>query len=99
MRSRASSAARTSPGVHLPSPASFSVPARNAPLSETDVRAWKARHREIRAVMRTVRSGALLEFNDKSALAVSEDERLAEYRAAGWSRFDETAAPDRSTVI
>jgi hypothetical protein len=33
------------------------------------------------------------------ATPIDRDARLAEYRAAGWSRFDETAAPDRSTVI
>lgn len=33
------------------------------------------------------------------ATPIDRDARLAEYRAAGWSRFDETAPPDRSTVI
>lgn len=33
------------------------------------------------------------------ATPIDRDARLAEYRAAGWRRFDETAAPDRSTVL
>ncbi|QEL26006.1 hypothetical protein FQV39_27900 [Bosea sp. F3-2] len=33
------------------------------------------------------------------ATPIDRDARLAEYRAAGWNRFDETAAPHRSTVI
>ncbi|MGO4741283.1 hypothetical protein AB4099_32500 [Bosea sp. 2KB_26] len=33
------------------------------------------------------------------ATPIDRDARLAEYRATGWSRFDETAAPYRSTVV
>ncbi|WP_038358062.1 general stress protein [Bosea sp. UNC402CLCol] len=33
------------------------------------------------------------------ASPIDRDARLAEYRAAGWNRFDETAEPYRSTVI
>ena len=63
---------------------SFSVPARNRKLNEAEIADWKSRHREIRAEMRRVRSGALLEFNDKSAVAVSDAEREGEYQRR-WS--------------
>ncbi|MCY1381012.1 hypothetical protein D9M69_688800 [compost metagenome] len=33
------------------------------------------------------------------ATPIDRDTRLAEYRAGGWSRFDETAAPYRPPVV
>lgn len=59
--------------------ANFSVPAQNESLDEEAVRHAKAHYGERRASARESSNGLYLEANDKSALEVSEDERLREF--------------------
>jgi cyclohexanone monooxygenase len=63
----------------------FSIPARNAPLSEAQQQGWKARYPEMRAKARATRSGILHEFGTRSALEVDAAERAAEYERR-WAR-------------
>jgi len=58
----------------------YSVPARNAPLSDDHVREWKSNYAERRRRAREeCRSGTIYEFATTSALAVTSDERESEY--------------------
>ncbi|MBB5411282.1 cyclohexanone monooxygenase [Paraburkholderia sp. HC6.4b] len=59
--------------------ANFSVPAQNEPLDDEAVRHAKAHYRERRARARDANNGLYLEAVDKSALEVSEEERLREF--------------------
>ncbi|MGF6297449.1 MULTISPECIES: flavin-containing monooxygenase [Paraburkholderia] len=59
--------------------ANFSVPAQNEPLDDEAVRHAKAHYRERRARAREANNGLYLEAVDKSALEVSEEERLREF--------------------
>jgi cyclohexanone monooxygenase len=67
--------------------ANFSVPAQNETLDEEAVRDAKANYAQRRAIAREDKSGLYLEAFDKSALEVSDDERLRElefrWRGAG----------------
>ena len=68
----------------------FSVPARNVPMSPDYEQTWKAHYPEKRAEARRMRSGVLYEFNERSALEVSEAERRREYEwrwEKGGTRF------------
>jgi len=62
----------------------YSVPARNAPLSEDFVAKWKAEYPSLRAKARETRSGALWDYGTKSAMEVSAEEREAEF-ARRWA--------------
>jgi cyclohexanone monooxygenase len=64
---------------------SFSVPARNAPLDPDQQRAEKRRYPERRALAKRSPSGVPVELNHRSALDVSDEERLAEYERR-WAR-------------
>jgi cyclohexanone monooxygenase len=57
----------------------FSIPARNAPLDPETERQVKAHYDELRARARASGFGLALPAGDKSAMAVSAEERLAEY--------------------
>ncbi|CAB3733780.1 flavin-containing monooxygenase [Paraburkholderia rhynchosiae] len=59
--------------------ANFSVPAQNEPLDDEAVRHAKANYRERRARAREANNGLYLEAVDKSALEVSDEERLREF--------------------
>lgn len=61
--------------------ANFSLPAHNRPLTTEEQNEVKARYRELRRQMRYSRNGQVRQWNDKSALSVSEQERAAEYEA------------------
>lgn len=59
----------------------YSVPARNAPLSDDYVSEWKLDYAERRRRAREeCRSGTIYDFATTSALAVTPDEREGEYR-------------------
>lgn len=58
--------------------ANFSVPGRNAPLSEETQRAWKANYHQHRARARQV--GTIYEVSDKKSFDVTEEERQQEYQ-------------------
>jgi cyclohexanone monooxygenase len=61
---------------------SFSLPARNAPLSQEQVLFWKSRYSELRKHAReNTRSGTIYDFPVKSALEADEAERRSEYEA------------------
>jgi cyclohexanone monooxygenase len=58
----------------------FSVPARNAPLSEDTIQSWKRDYPALRRRAREeTRSGTIYEFSDKGALEVDEETRRREY--------------------
>ncbi|RSY82030.1 NAD(P)/FAD-dependent oxidoreductase [Sphingomonas koreensis] len=59
----------------------FTVPARNAPLSEETLSHWNRDRRELRAKVLTTRSGVLHDYGPSPADAVAEEERLREYEA------------------
>jgi len=59
--------------------ANFSIPTRNHPMTAEYANTWKNGYAEKRKEMRKMPNGVLRELNDKSALAVSEEERLATY--------------------
>jgi len=61
--------------------ANFSIPSRNHPMTAEYANSWKHGYAEKRTEMRKMPNGVLRELNDKSALAVSEEERLATYEA------------------
>ena len=64
----------------------FSVPARNAPLTDDYVRSWKSSYAEHRRRAREeTRSGTIYDFATRSALAVDDAEREREY-AARWAK-------------
>ena len=59
----------------------YSVPARNAPMTDEYEAGWKRNYASRRAVARTMRSGIEYDFGDRSALDATEAERQAEYEA------------------
>ncbi len=59
--------------------ANFTIPSRNHPMTEDYANSWKNGYAEKRTEMRYMPNGVLRELNDKSALEVSEEERLATY--------------------
>ncbi len=59
--------------------ANFSIPSRNHPMTEEYASSWKDGYGAKRREMRYMPNGVLRELNDKSALEVSEEERLATY--------------------
>lgn len=59
--------------------ANYSVPAQNEPLSEATLNEVKANYAHRRALGREAMTGQFLSANDKSALEVSDDERLKEF--------------------
>jgi len=59
--------------------ANFSIPSRNHPMTAEYADSWKNGYAEKRKEMRKMPNGVLRELNDKSALEVSEEERLATY--------------------
>ncbi len=61
--------------------ANFSIPARNAPMTEAYEQEWKSDYEQRRAKARQMRTGILYPFNDVSALAVDEATRQREYEA------------------
>ncbi|MGH6861431.1 MAG: flavin-containing monooxygenase, partial [Phyllobacterium sp.] len=61
--------------------ASYSVPARNAPLTEDQRKAWKERYAELREEARHTHSGTLHDFGQKSVFEVSQEEREREFEA------------------
>jgi len=63
----------------------FSVPARNTPLPPEYEAEWKSSYAERRRHARTLRSGTIYDFGDKSALEVSPEQRQREYEAR-WER-------------
>jgi cyclohexanone monooxygenase len=63
----------------------YSVPALNAPLDPEFVRDVKQRYPELRRRARRTRTGLLIERDDRSALAVTPEERQAQYEAR-WTR-------------
>jgi cyclohexanone monooxygenase len=66
--------------------ATYTVPARNAPLSEDFVREWKADYPQRRRQAREeCRSGTIYEFGPTSALAAGADDRESEY-ARRWKK-------------
>ncbi|MER9390423.1 NAD(P)/FAD-dependent oxidoreductase [Mesorhizobium sp. M0435] len=68
----------------------FSIPARNRPMDPEYEDSWKTNYAERRALARSMPAGILSQFGDKSALAVSPEERLQEYErrwAAGGTSF------------
>ena len=62
--------------------ANFSMPAQNKPMDPEFEKAWKARYPEHRQAARVSGFGAIYDALDKSALAVSEEEREQIYEAA-----------------
>lgn len=62
--------------------ANFSVPARNAPLTEEFKREVKETYREIRAWAKRVANGHPFDVRDQSALEVPQDERREIYEKA-----------------
>ncbi len=58
--------------------ANFSVPGRNAPLTEEKQRAWKANYHQHRARARQV--GTIYEVSEKKSFDVTEAERQQEYQ-------------------
>jgi cyclohexanone monooxygenase len=70
--------------------ANFTIPSRNHKMTDDYAQSWKDAYPEKRQEMRYMPNGVLRELNDKSALAVSEEERQATYEArwqAGGSGF------------
>ena len=65
--------------------ANYSIPARNAPLSEQEAAAYKADYPAIREAQRTTTSGHPFAISDVDPLALPEDERRAHYERA-WQR-------------
>ncbi len=65
--------------------ANYSIPARNAPLSEAEMAATKADYPEIRRVQRTSTNGHPFLVSDVDVLDLGEDERRALYEKA-WDR-------------
>jgi cyclohexanone monooxygenase len=64
----------------------FSLPARNAPLTEAQVHHWKSQYPELRRHAReATRSGTIYDMPSKSALEVDEDERKREFEAR-WAK-------------
>lgn len=59
--------------------ANFTIPSRNHPMTADYANTWKKDYAQKRKEMRNMPNGVLRELNDKSALAVSEEERLATY--------------------
>ena len=59
--------------------ANFSVPAQNEPLTEATLAHVKAHYAERRALAREAVTGVFLSANDKSALEVSDEDRLKEF--------------------
>lgn len=57
----------------------YSVPARNRPMDAEYESSWKAEYAERRKKARAMSAGILWDQGDKSALAVSPEERLQEY--------------------
>jgi cyclohexanone monooxygenase len=57
----------------------YSIPSRNEPMTLEYADTWKNGYQEKRAEMRYAPNGVLREFNNKSALSVSESERQATY--------------------
>ena len=70
--------------------ANFTIPSRNHPMTEGYASSWKNGYAQKRQQMRYLPNGVLRELNNKSALEVSDEERLATYEArwsAGGSGF------------
>ncbi len=70
--------------------ANFSIPARNAPMTDAYEQDWKSDYESRRAKARQMRTGILYHFNDVSALAVDAATRQREYEtrwAAGGLGF------------
>jgi cation diffusion facilitator CzcD-associated flavoprotein CzcO len=65
--------------------ANYSVPARNAPLSEAEMTETKAHYPEIRRVQRSTTNGHPFAVADVDALALPDGERRAVYERA-WER-------------
>jgi cyclohexanone monooxygenase len=66
--------------------ANFSIPARNAPLTEEEREAFRAKYPEIRRFAREVaRNGIYTEMPDRGALDDGANERRAKYEAR-WNR-------------
>jgi cyclohexanone monooxygenase len=66
--------------------ANFSIPARNAPLTEEEREAFRAKYPEIRRFAREeARNGIYTEMPDRGALDDGDNERRAKYEAR-WSR-------------
>ncbi|MCD2176049.1 flavin-containing monooxygenase [Rhizobium sp. C4] len=64
----------------------FTVPARNAPLTQSEVANWKGNYAEHRRFAReATRSGTIYDFAKTSALLASEEERAHEY-SARWKK-------------
>jgi cyclohexanone monooxygenase len=61
--------------------ANFTIPSRNHPMTAEYAHTWKNGYADKRVEMSYMPNGVLRELNDKSALAVSEQERLATYEA------------------
>ncbi len=61
--------------------ASYSIPARNAPLDPEFVRETKANYAEVRKRVRQTVQGMLTQFNPASALEVTPEERQREYES------------------
>ncbi|MFT5447606.1 MAG: cyclohexanone monooxygenase [Gammaproteobacteria bacterium] len=61
--------------------ANFTIPSRNHPMTAEYAQTWKGDYPEKRQEMRYMPNGVLRELNNKSALEVSEQERLATYEA------------------
>ena len=68
----------------------FSIPSRNAPMTEVYEQSWKSDYPALREKARHMRTGVLTEPNDQSALELSDAERAQVYEerwAAGGTRF------------
>ncbi len=61
--------------------ANFTVPAHNGPIEPERVASVKANYPAFRAANAATGSGAGFRINEKSALSVSEEERIAEFEA------------------
>ncbi|MDA0340743.1 MAG: NAD(P)/FAD-dependent oxidoreductase [Proteobacteria bacterium] len=61
--------------------ANFSIPSRNHPMTPEYAGAWRNGYADKRAEMRYAPNGVLRDLNNKSALDVSEAERLETYEA------------------
>jgi cyclohexanone monooxygenase len=59
--------------------ANFTIPSRNHKMTPEYADTWKVDYPEKRKEMRQMPNGVIRELNNKSALAVSEEERLATY--------------------
>ena len=68
----------------------FSIPSRNAPMSETYAQSWKQTYPAKRAEARLTRNGILANPNDNAAIETPEPERLTVYEqrwASGGTTF------------